>query len=55
MKEYGSVKLILLKEAPLYLMVKKTDGKWFGFGTQDEEEMLRYYEELKQYEKSSDF
>ncbi len=49
LKEYGSVKLILLKEVPLYLMVKKTDGTWFGFSTKDREEMLSFYEKLKVY------
>ncbi len=47
LKEYGSVKMILLKEVPLYLMVKKTDGKWFGFSTEDKDEMQMMYETLK--------
>ncbi len=47
LKEYGSVKLILLKEVPLYLMVKNTDGKWFGFSTEDKDEMQMMYETLK--------
>lgn len=49
LKEYGSVKLILLKEVPLYLMVKNTDGKWFGFSTEDKDEMQVMYETLKMY------
>lgn len=54
LEEYGGVKLILLKEVPLFLMVKKTDGKWFGFSTEDKEEMLSMYEKLKLYEKTEE-
>lgn len=50
LKEFGSVKLIMLKEVPLYLMVKKTDGKWFGFNVEEEKEMQEYYALLKNYE-----
>lgn len=49
LKEYGNVKLIMLKEVPLYLMVKKTDGKWFGFSVEEEKEMQEYYALLKNY------
>lgn len=48
LKEYGSAKLLMLKETPMYLMVKKTDGKWFGFSTTDNREMLAIYERLKE-------
>lgn len=47
---YGSVELLMMKEAPMYLMIKKTNGKWFGFSTEDREEMRILYETLKTYE-----
>ena len=49
LKGYGNVKLMILKEAPLYLMVRKTDGEWIGFSTEQEADMLDIYETLKNY------
>ena len=43
LKEYGSVELILSKEASMYLMVKKTDGTWFGFSVTDDDMMFECY------------
>lgn len=46
-KEYGNVYAIMDKRAPLFLMVKKTDGSRFCFSVKSENEMRKCYEILK--------
>ncbi len=45
-KGYGSGKAMMDKESEYFLVVKKKDGKWFGFGVTDSNAMLEVYEKL---------
>ncbi len=46
-KGYGNGKAIMDKEAEYYILVKRKNGKWFGFSVTDSESMLKIYEMLK--------
>lgn len=45
---YGNGKAMMDKEAEYFLMVKRENGKWFGFSVTDSEEMLAAYERLEE-------
>jgi len=47
-KGYGIGKAMMDKESEYFLMVKRENNKWFGFGVMDSEGMLRAYERLKE-------
>lgn len=46
-KGYGSGKAMIDKEAEYFILAKRENGKWFGFGVSDREAMLSVYEKLK--------
>ena len=46
-KDYGSGTAMIDKEADCFILVKRENGKWFGFGVTDTESMLRVYESLE--------
>lgn len=45
-KDYGSGTAMIDKEAEYFILVKRENGKWFGFGVTDSEGMLEVYELL---------
>jgi len=47
-KDYGNGKAMIDKEAEYFILVKRENGKWFGFSVTDSEEMLSVYERLKE-------
>lgn len=47
--EYGNGKAMLDKEADYFILVKRQNGKWFGFGVTDNEEMLAAYDILQEH------
>lgn len=48
-REYGNGRAMLDKDADYFILVKRQNGRWFGFSTKDSEEMLKAYELLKYY------
>ena len=47
-KDYGNGKAMIDKEAEYFILVKRENGKWFGFSVTDSEAMLSVYERLKE-------
>lgn len=54
LKEYGSGRAIVYREAEYFILVEKTNGKLVIFSTDDAEEMLLCYETLKERERMSE-
>jgi len=48
-KEYGNGKAMLDKEAEYFLVVKRKNGKWFGFSVTDSDKMFECYNILAEY------
>lgn len=47
--DYGNGKAMMDKEAEYFLMVKRQNGKWFGFSVKDSKKMQECYSLLKEY------
>ncbi len=47
-KDYGSGKAMMDKEAEYFILVKRENGKWFGFSVTDSDAMLSVYEKLEE-------
>lgn len=45
--DYGNGTAMMDKEAEYFILVKRMNGKWFGFSVKDSEEMLVVYAKLK--------
>lgn len=48
-KDYGNGTAMMDKEAELFLVAKKRDGKWFGFSVKDSDKMFECYNTLVQH------
>ena len=46
-KGYGNGKAMMDRDAEYFILVKKQNGRWFGFSVMDEEAMLFAYESIK--------
>ena len=46
-KGFGNGKAMMDRKAEYFILAKKKDGKWFGFGVTDSEAMLSVYEKVK--------